>query len=237
MSNAAQLRLEAAIPAALERITATPGVYAVLWCGSASRGEGNEFSDLDFHALMQGDHRWRSSFVVEGVPVEVFHNPPRKVRAMFAENDAATIAMFASGKVLVPHPDLTDLQQDAQARYAAGPPVRMPTPFERFMLVDTVMDARAALHDPIHVALVMAALGPLVIRPLYAQNGWWDVKPQHWLSDLANRAPDLAAELRQVLEATQANARQAALEALALRLTADFEYRDFESERQVVPPA
>ncbi|CAM3193068.1 nucleotidyltransferase domain-containing protein [Deinococcus saxicola] len=93
--NPHQTRLEAALPAVLERIAATPGVYAALWCSSAARGEANAYSDLDFHALVSGDHRWRSNFMVDGVPVEVFHNPVRKVRAMFAAEDAATITMFA----------------------------------------------------------------------------------------------------------------------------------------------
>ena len=91
---------------------ATPGVYAALWCGSAARGEATPHSDLDFHALVTGDHRWRSNFMVDGVPVEVFHNPVRKVRSMFAAQDAATITMYAQGRAALPHPDLDTLMAE-----------------------------------------------------------------------------------------------------------------------------
>ncbi|WP_235514075.1 hypothetical protein [Deinococcus sp. Leaf326] len=109
MPDPAQVRLEAALPGALKRLRATPGVYAALWCGSAARGEGNEHSDLDFHAVVDGDRRWRSNFTVRGVHVEVFHNPARQIRALLAAGDAATVAMFAQGRPALPHPELDDL--------------------------------------------------------------------------------------------------------------------------------
>lgn len=232
---AAQARLEAALPAALERLQATSGVYAVLWCGSAARGEANEFSDLDFHALVSGDERWRTNFLVGDVPVEVFHNPVRKVRAMFAEPDAACLVMFAEGKMVVPHPELSALQQEAQAILAVG---RKPEPvpeFTRFMLVDSVWDARAALHDPIHIKVVMGALDPLVMRPLYALRGWWEVKPQAWLTDLQAKDAALAQELHLLLTAEGAVQRQAAFEALAGRVAGELNYRAGGSARQRVP--
>ena len=193
--NPAQARLEQALPAVLEKIRQTSGVYAALWCGSAARGEGNEFSDLDFHALVRSDEYWRSSFSVEGVQVEVFHNPPAKIRTRFAAGDSASVRMFAEGRAMLPHPDLTALMVEARALLETGRPPQPVDEFERFMLLEVVMDARAALDDPIHARLVMAALGPLVIRPLYAQRGWWDVKSQHWLGDLRARVPTLAALL------------------------------------------
>ncbi len=219
----------------MERIAATPVVYAALWCGSAARGEANAYSDLDIHALVTGDHRWRSNFVVDGVPVEVFHNPVRKLRAMFADEDAATITMFAQGCAVLAHPDLDALKAEAQARYAAGPTSKPVSEFIRFMLTDTVMDARASLHTPVHALTVMAALGPLVVRPLYAVHGWWDVKRERWLDDLGTRAPAIAGELRLVLGAAGDDARQAAFEVLARRLIGELVYVDGGTEPGSVP--
>ncbi|MFK7600847.1 hypothetical protein ACI3L1_01410 [Deinococcus sp. SM5_A1] len=230
-----QTRLEAALPAVLKRIAATPGVYAALWCGSAARGEANAYSDLDFHALVSGDHRWRSNFMVDGVPVEVFHNPVRKVRAMLAAEDAATITMFAQGRAVLPHPDLDALMAEARALYAAGPTPRPVSPSTQFMLVDAVMDARASRQTPVHALTVMAALGPLVMRPLYAAGGWWDVKREHWLDDLEAKAPAVAQELRLVLGAATDDARQEAFEVLARRLTGQLEYTDGGTEPEPVP--
>ncbi|WP_415784379.1 hypothetical protein [Deinococcus saxicola] len=124
---------------------------------------------------------------------------------------------------------------EAQALYAAGPTPRPVSEFTRFMLVDTVMDARASLQTPVHTLTVMASLGPLLVRPLYAAHGWWDVKREHWLSDLGARAPAVAQELRLVLSAATDDARQAAFEVLARRLIGQLEYTDGGTEPELVP--
>lgn len=234
MSSAHQSRLEAALPVALARIAATPGVYAALWCGSAALGEATPHSDLDVHALVTGDHRWRSNFTVDGVPVEVFHNPVRKVRAMFAGADAATVTMFAQGRPVLPHPELDALMAEAQALYAAGPKPRPLTEAERFNLIEEVMDSRGVLDQPVHVLLALSAVNRAVDL-LYAVNGWWEVKRERWPADLAARSPEVAQGLNAVLVATDARSRQAALERLVTRLTGDLTYRDGGSEPEPVP--
>lgn len=231
---AAQARLEAALPAALARVTSTPGVYAVLWCGSAARGEADAHSDLDLHALVTGDQRWRSSFVVDGVPVEAFHNPARKVRAMFAVPDAASLAMFAGGRVLVPHPDLEALIAEARALYAAGPVPRPLTPAGRHLLVDEVVEARSTQAGPMHAFHVVGAAARLV-RALYAARGWWEVKPRAWLSDLQGRDPQAARHLQAALNGDSSGVRQAALEAFALCVLENLTYGESATEPQHVP--
>ena len=51
-----------------------PEVLGVVWAGSAASGDADGHSDLDFYTLVSGQERWRMSWVVEGVPVEVFCN-------------------------------------------------------------------------------------------------------------------------------------------------------------------
>ena len=235
-----QVRLEAALPAALDRIMQTPGVYAVLWCGTAARGEGNDLSDLDLHALVTGEERWRSSFTVHGpdghgVQVEVFHNPLRKVRAMFAAGDAATLAMYAGGRPVLPHPDLEAVQAEAKVLLNAGRAPQPVSEWDRFALLETVMDARAERHKPAHTAYVMLGVTRHAVPLLYRLRGWWDVPPRHWLADLEAQDPGAAAELHVCLTACDPVRRQAAFEALASRVTGDFTYRDLEGERQPVP--
>ncbi|PTA66675.1 nucleotidyltransferase domain-containing protein [Deinococcus arcticus] len=232
---AAQARLEAALPAVLRRIRATPGTCAALWCGSAARGEANRHSDLDLHVLVEGDHRWRANWVVDGVPVEVFHNPARKVRAMFAAGDAATIAMYAEGQVVWAHPELEALIREARALFAAGPAPRPLSAQARFTLIDAVVDARALAEqaDPLHALMAQLCVGKAV-GALFQARGWWEVKPQRWLTELAQREPGAAQALQAVLTRTDAPGRQAALEALVTGVTGDLTYRESESERQSV---
>lgn len=230
-----QAQLEAALPAALDRLRRTPGVYAALWCGSAARGEGNAHSDLDFHALVRGAHRWRANYVVQGVPVEVFHNPVRKVQAMFAAGQGDTIGMFAEGRVVLPHPDLEALMAEARALHAAGPAPRPLSPQGRFRLLEEVMDARALAdrHDPLHV-LIACRAAHLAVEALFEARGWWEVKAQRWLPELTERDPQAARDLHALLSAPDPAARQTALEALAVRVTGDLTYQEGGSEPQLV---
>ncbi|WP_145999373.1 nucleotidyltransferase domain-containing protein [Deinococcus sp. UR1] len=232
----AQARLAATVPAALRRIRETPGLLGVLWCGSAARGEANAHSDLDFHVLVEGDERWRANYVVDGLPVEVFHNPARKVRAMFAAAQGDTITMFAEGRVLLPHPELDALVAEARALHAAGPAPRALTGQERFRLIEEVMDARALADagDPLHV-LVACRAAELALEGLFGVRGWWRVKPQHWLPTLQERDPAAAHDLRTLLTTPDAGARQSALEALAVRVTGDLTYQEGGSEPVSVP--
>ncbi|ACO45763.2 hypothetical protein DEDE109153_03610 [Deinococcus deserti] len=237
-STAPQIRLEAALPEALGRIATTPGVYAALWCGSASRGEANEYSDLDIHALVTGDQRWRSHFTVHGngqpVPVEVFYNPAGQISSLIAQEDSASVAMYAHGRVLLHHPDLTGLMREAQARYEAGRTPRSVTAEQRFALIEEVMDGRAQVDDPAHVLTAMTAVSRRMMPLLYASRGWWDVKREHWLSDLERRDAGVATDLRRLLEARDGRSRQAALEALTLHLTGNLAYEDGRSTPQPV---
>lgn len=197
-------------------------------------GRADAYSDLDFHALVTGDRRWRSSFVVDGVPVEAFYNPVRKVRDMFAQPSAATLAMFAQGCVLVPHPDLDALITEARALFARGPVPRPPTPAERHLLVDEVVEARSTLGEPMHLYVVASAAGQL-IRALYTARGWWEVKPRHWLRDLEGRDPTSARHLHSILTIPGPDARQTVLEALALRVLNSLDYGERATEAQPVP--
>ena len=232
----AQARLAATVPAALRRIRETPGLLGVLWCGSAARGEANAHSDLDFHVLVEGDERWRANYVVDGLPVEVFHNPARKVRAMFAAAQGDTITMFAEGRVLLPHPELDALVAEARALHAAGPAPRALTGQERFRLIEEVMDARALADagDPLHV-LVACRAAELALEGLFGLRGWWRVKPQRWLPTLQERDPAAAHDLRTLLTTPDAGARQSVLEALVVRVTGDLTYQEGGSEPVSVP--
>lgn len=167
----------------------------MLWCGSASRGEAVDGSDLDFHVLVTGKERWCSNFVLNGVPIEALHNPAQELRRRFANNDGDTLQMFAEGKVVLAHPVLDELITEARERVKAGPPIHVLTESERFAVLEQVMDTRAHVAQPIHVALVMSFLVRHVIPLLYRSRGWWEVQEKYWLRDLKRHDPDLAADL------------------------------------------
>ncbi|GGJ63758.1 nucleotidyltransferase domain-containing protein [Deinococcus aquiradiocola] len=213
----------------------TPGVLGVLWCGSAARGEADRHSDLDFLALVSGETRWRESFAVLGTPAEAFYNPAAQLRHDVRDGDASTLFMLAEGRVMTPHPVLSELQTAARERLHAGRPPEPLTPFTRHVLVDAVWEARATQDTPLH-ALVALDTTRRLVRALYAQRGWWDTKPRQWLPDLSGRDPAASDLLSRVLTATRDAERQAALEALAVRVTADLNWVESATDPAPVPP-
>lgn len=174
--------------------------------------------------------------MVQGVPVEVFHNPAHTVRAMFAAGEGDTITMYAQGRVVLPHPDLHALTTEARRLYAAGPTPRPVTQQERHRLIDEVLDARALAEtgDPLHV-LIACRAASLAVEGWYTARGWWGVKAQGWLPGLTERDPDAAADLRTVLTSAEAHTRQRALEALVRRVAGDVSYSDGQSDPQRMP--
>src|SRR5581483_1900091 len=98
------------------------GLLGVLATGSHIHGTPGPNSDLDAHVVIEMPQRQRRNFVLRGVEVELFLNPPFRVRGYFAERHAGTLHMFAFGRPIYdPHGVLAQLQAEARAIWDAGP--------------------------------------------------------------------------------------------------------------------
>ncbi|GGQ93628.1 hypothetical protein [Deinococcus ruber] len=223
-------RLKAAFPAALRRVLDIPEVLGVVWAGSAAREEADEHSDLDFYTLVSGQERWRMSWVVGGVPVEVFCNAAGWHEQYAQRQDASSLAMLLFGRVVVSHPKLLELIEQARAVWEAGRTPEPLTPAERHRLTDEVWEARSMVGQPGYVLESMTALRKL-IHALYAVRGWWDCKPKHWTADLERRDPEAARQMRAVLETASDDSQQSALEAFALHVLGSLDALESVTER------
>jgi len=92
-----------ALSACLEHVFAAYDVVGLLATGTIVRGTGDARSDLDIHVLHSGEFRERVQLWFNGVPCEIFVNPPDRIQAYFDEDvrDRRPIAphMFATGVV------------------------------------------------------------------------------------------------------------------------------------------
>lgn len=225
--------LKAAFPVALRRVLDIPELMGVVWVGSAARGEADAHSDLDFYTLVSGHERWRMSWVVEGVPVEVFCNSAGWHEQYAQRQDASSLAMLTTGQVVLEHPKLLELIEQARAVWKAGRTPKPLTTAERHTLTDAVWEARSVIGQPSYVLESMTTLRSLV-HALYGARGWWDTKPKYWLADLARHDPAEARQVRAVLETLLDKQRQAALEVFAFHVLGSLDALESTTERQSI---
>ena len=117
---------DAALMSCLEHVFSTYEVIGIVATGTIVRGGGDSRSDLDIHVLHSGTFRERVQLFFNGVPAEIFVNPPARIAGYFAEDveDRKPIAphMFATGHVVFDPTGVTaNLVEDAK-QILANPP-------------------------------------------------------------------------------------------------------------------
>jgi len=82
-----------------------PDVTAIMACGSILRGEPSASSDLDIYVLREKSERQRLQRWFNGVPAEIFVNPPHQVRKYLdgeqREGRPITAHMLSTGHVVL----------------------------------------------------------------------------------------------------------------------------------------
>ncbi len=98
----------AALRAAVEFIFAEVDPVGIVATGTIVRGEGHANSDLDIYVVHTAPFRRRVQRFFDGVPTEIFINPPPAIRGYFVDEDRdgrrLTAHMLATG-VVVYHSD------------------------------------------------------------------------------------------------------------------------------------
>ncbi len=211
-----------ALRACLEDLFARYDVVGVIATGTVVRGGGDRRSDLDIHVFHSGAFRERLQLFFNGVPCEIFVNPPHRVPGYFKEDVQArrpiSPHMIATG-VVVYDPDGEAAKLGEQAKQILANPPATPGDFAstlarysaatEFEDVDDLAD-----RDPKAAAVLLGA----VVRKLAEcrvalEPGWLP------------RAKDLMTRLREI-DPESAN--------LAVAATADVPFRDrLEAARQL----
>ncbi|MEO8608160.1 MAG: nucleotidyltransferase domain-containing protein [Chloroflexota bacterium] len=118
-----------ALKAAVRHILDTYEVLGIIAAGSIIRGEGHPSSDWDICVVHAKPQRQMIQTFFEGVPTQIFLNPPDKIRQYFvseaAEGSCITAHMFVTGFVVLDRdPFIEEARQEAHRVIAAGPQVK-----------------------------------------------------------------------------------------------------------------
>lgn len=137
-------------------------VHGILVCGSIVRGNPHPGSDFDIMVLHAKDERQRLQRFFQGVPAEIFVNPPQSIRNYFAEERAAarpsTAHMWSTGFVVLDrHPLIAELRQEAAEWLALRPdPSELSLTIKRYFSADELENALDLVNDaPAMASLLM----------------------------------------------------------------------------------
>ena len=117
-----------ALKAAVRHILDEYEVLGIIAAGSIIRGEGHPSSDWDIYIIHAKPQRQMIQRFFEGVPTQLFLNPPSMVRQYFvseaAEGICITAHMFVTGFVVLDRdPFIEAAREEARKVIAAGPQV------------------------------------------------------------------------------------------------------------------
>jgi len=233
--------LEAAVVAILERWRPV----GILASGSIIRGNPGPESDLDIFVLHREPARQRVQRRFEGVPAELFVNPPEQIRRYFqqerrdGQGRPSTIHMFATG-VAVHDPEgiVSRLQQEAAALLADGPEVTdQILTAKRYAVacwLEDALDIRTT--DPEMCAALLATAVLEAVRFRYWLARRWQPRQKELLGALATLDPTLAELARRFQRAAPLTERVALAREVVARSAGETGFFAWESAVEPVPP-
>ncbi len=234
-----------ALREAVEWIFASYEVCGLLVTGTILRGTPDTRSDLDIHVLHRDRFRERVQRFFNGVPCEIFVNPPDRVKDYFIEDleDRRPISphMYATGTSLFdPDGQILELQTEATSLLTNTPqaPCADALTASRYSVATEFEDVLDLAERDEHAASVM--LGAVIVHLLeFRANqspGW---KPRN--KDLLQRIEELdPLAARLAIEAASGFTLYERLEAtrsLCALVTQSEGFFEWKSPREVIPPA
>jgi predicted nucleotidyltransferase len=193
--------------------TAPVGIIA---SGSILRGNPDPASDLDMYVIHRQPYRQRIQKYFNGVPAEIFINPPEQVKRYIAEEQAEhrpiTAHMLATGfPVLETDPVIAELRQQALLSLA-NPPVPSPESllFRRYMAANWLEDAAdLALRDEATANLFLSQAVLEIIRGNFFAEQRYLPRNKELISATEALDPELGALIRRFYRSADCPARLA----------------------------
>jgi len=198
-------------------------LVGVLAGGSRLRGEGDATSDIDMCVVVGRPRRRRRNVVIGGVEVELFYNPAFQVRRYFAACRASGRGndqhLWAKSTIVFDRDGvMAELQAEAAAEWAAGPP-----PLDeharwlaRYGMADLLRDVEDVVErDGGRAALLLGGFVLEALRVHHRVQRRWIPKPKRMLLELASWDPVAATLARRVCDGAMSDRHQAARELAA----------------------
>ncbi len=198
--------LRAAVTFILDRFEPV-GIIA---SGTIIRGNPRPSSDLDLYVIHHQPFRQRVQRLFNGVPAEIFVNPPRQVEVYFeSERQAArplTAHMLATGFVVLDRdPVVEHLRQRAQD-VLAQPPNLSPDVlrFKRYMAASEYEDAcDVAGSDPFTARMILGSAVRSMLHYRFWQANRYQPRDRDLIAALDDLDPELARLARDFFAAAE----------------------------------
>jgi predicted nucleotidyltransferase len=165
----------AALTQAVDYIIERYDPLGIIASGSVLRGEGDATSDLDLYVIHEQPWRQRVQRFFNGVPAEIFVNPPGTIRGYFLEERREgrfiTAHMLATGIVVLNRDDVVDLLRAEAAEALCQLPdlSAQALTMARYMAVTALEDAFDIRHkDPANAAFILEHAMFLMVQYLFA---------------------------------------------------------------------
>jgi len=230
--------LREAVRFILDRYDDAVGIIAA---GSILRGQGRATSDLDLYVIRTRPQRQRVQRWFNGVPAEIFVNPPHKVERYFAEERRAsrlvTAHMLANGAVVLALDPVVDhLRTQAQAELQRSPvPSDADLRWERYLAALELEDGLDILdEDPAGGAMILGGAVHKMVRYAFRQAGRMIPRDKDLLSALETLDPALAKAARRFYRERDPATQRTIAEQIADRALGVRGFFEWESEPEEV---
>ena len=230
-----------ALHAAVDAVLATYDPIGIVAAGSILRGQGGPTSDIDLYVLHAAPFRQRLQRRYEGVPFEIFINPPEQVRRYFAEEHAAarpvTAHILTTGFVVLDRdPILQDLRTEAatwlNTPLAPGDDALL---WRRYLIADELDNARDVVEsDPACASLILHSAVSRLVEYAFLARGQNLPRQKALVAALAALDPEAGATVRAFYAAADASARLELATQLAQHLTGAVSFFEWDSAQLAV---
>lgn len=234
-----------AVRAAVEFILERAGpehILAIYVAGSVLRGEGGPLSDLDIFVVHDNSWRQRVQTRFGGVPVEMFFNPPHRVRLTFEEERRrrrpSAAHMIATGFAMYESETAAALRAEARALLDMGPPALDADEANRakYLAVSLLEDGQdVAALDPAASLLLLARAVDAAVRHRYGLAGRWEPRDKELVRRLADLDPELLRLVQAFSSACDPSQRLEAARRIVQHCTGVTESFEWESPREPIP--
>lgn len=172
---------------------------AIIVTGTILRGDAGPTSDLDMWVLWDDPRRQRAQRRFNGVPAEIFVNPPARVQRYFdeerGEGRPITAHMVSTGFVVYDgDPALNEIREQAAKELAKGPGVTEEgLTAQRYRAATLLEDGLDILDDdPAGSALLMSSAVETLVRAEYLAAGRWQPRDKELVARLGEVDATLA---------------------------------------------
>jgi hypothetical protein len=230
-----------ALVEAVELVFARFEPAGIVVAGSILRGTPDRASDLDIYVVNSRPQRQRIQQRLNGVPAEIFVNPPGQIERYIEDERArgrpSTAHMLATGFVVHdPEGVVAGLRATAAAHLEAGPQYTEPAlRFERYAIADCFENALdMAGSDAETCALLLHHAVELAIRHRFRQARQWLPFDKQQLRALDELDPSLGRYARAFYAASDVHARIELAREIISRVAGATGFFEWESELEDV---